>query len=149
MNTFKKARIDDHITRAEFAKMISVYATTFKEKIPDTTKTAQCSTFKDLDKINEELQSYVIQSCELGLMGHYADGIVVQEMFRPHDGLVRAEVATVLSRLLRGNTYQGTEEYWYHNHLLALRREEVIKQIDIPFSQEIRGNVFLMLMRIR
>jgi hypothetical protein len=38
-------------------------------------------------------------------MGYYADGIEVQPSFRPNDTMTRAEVGTLLSRLLWGDLY--------------------------------------------
>lgn len=67
MDSFEKLRINDGITRAEMAKMISVYAENVLDRKIDTNKFA-CSTFQDMDEVNEELKGYIIKSCQLGLM---------------------------------------------------------------------------------
>ncbi|MDR0859680.1 MAG: S-layer homology domain-containing protein [Candidatus Peribacteria bacterium] len=100
MPTFEDARISDSITRAEMAKMISVYANAFtpnKGLQPlagqDTVRPlAECENFTDLNQTNPELQSHIIQACELGLMGYYANGKDTQPAFRPNDTITRAEV---------------------------------------------------------
>jgi hypothetical protein len=83
---------------------------------------AKCSAFTDLKKVNEELQGYIIEACKLGLMGYWANGVDIKSAFSPNEIITRAEVATVLSRMLRGETYVGTETFWYENHLQALKK---------------------------
>jgi hypothetical protein len=39
-------------------------------------------------------------------MGYYADGETTKEYFSPTKEITRAEVATIISRMLRGNRYQ-------------------------------------------
>jgi len=56
MPTLSAARSFDTLTRAETAKMISVYAQTFMHKRLDATKVAQCSVFNDIYEISGELQ---------------------------------------------------------------------------------------------
>jgi hypothetical protein len=148
MQTFELARPFDYITRAEMAKMITVYAKSFLQKRPDISKFSQCSAFSDMREVNTELQGFILQACELGLMGYYANGVEVQPAFRPNDKITRAEVGTLLSRLLWGNTYAGDEEHWYEGHLDALREEGIMKLIEVPMMWELRGNMFIMLMRM-
>jgi hypothetical protein len=81
-------------------------------------------------------------------MGYYFDGKTVKESFSPNDPITRAEVATVISRMLRGTTNRGSEERWYHNHLLALRKEDIIQKDIDPMTLATRMHVFLMLSRI-
>jgi DNA-binding XRE family transcriptional regulator len=148
MKSFEQARIPDAITRAEMAKMITVYAQTFMQKKTDVSKFSQCSAFSDIREVNPELQYFILASCELGLMGYYANGKDVQQNFRPNDTITRAEVGTLLSRLLRENTYAGADEQWYQKHLSALKKAEIMTLIDIPMMLELRGNMFIMLMRM-
>jgi hypothetical protein len=37
-------------------------------------------------------------------MGYYSDGETIKETFLPNEPINRAEVATTISRMLRGNT---------------------------------------------
>ncbi|MDD2537208.1 MAG: hypothetical protein PHU61_01805, partial [Candidatus Absconditabacteria bacterium] len=144
--TLDLARFGDSLTRAEAAKIISVYATKFLGKAIDTTKTA-CLGFSDLGEVDLELQGYVIQACQLGLMGYRADGISVKSHFLPNDMITRAEVGTLFSRLLRGNIYAGIDEYRYQRHLLALKKKSIMNLIDAPLLPELRESLYLMLYR--
>ncbi|MDD3868316.1 MAG: BspA family leucine-rich repeat surface protein [Candidatus Absconditabacteria bacterium] len=144
--TLELARFGDSLTRAEAAKIISVYATKFLGRAIDPTKTA-CLGFSDLGEVNLELQGYVIQACQLGLMGYRADGISVKSHFLPNDMITRAEVGTLFSRLLRGNIYAGIDEYRYQRHLLALKKKSIMNLIDAPLLPELREHLYLMLYR--
>jgi hypothetical protein len=104
MPTYESARISDPITREEMAKMMSVYAMTFLQRMPDLTRDA-CTQFADLSLTTAEMQKYLVLSCQLGLMGMDGDGIGVLPSFRPYPQLIRAEAGTVLSRMLRGTAY--------------------------------------------
>jgi hypothetical protein len=147
MPTLEAARLSDTITRAEMAKIIVSFDTNTKSPLPPFTKGSEkCTTFSDLNQTNTELQNYIIQACELGLMGLNADGKTAQSAFHPNDAITLAEVATIVSRLLRDNTYRGSEEWWYHSHLLALQKANIIPRNVDPMREELRGNVLLILM---
>jgi hypothetical protein len=103
-DTYEAARISDAIIRAEMAKMISSLATKLLHQTPNAKK-HECSQFTDLHHANDDLQPYIIESCQLGLMGMHGDGIGVQEAFFPARTITRAEVGTILSRLLRGTKH--------------------------------------------
>jgi hypothetical protein len=130
------------------AKMISVFATTLLHKVPNTEK-SECTQFIDLDKANADLQPYVVESCQLGLMGMHGDGVQVQDKFFPKRTITRAEVGTILSRLLRGTTYatQLDDETYYGRHLQALKNAGIMRVISQPDKDELRGNILLMLRR--
>ena len=57
--------------------------------------------FTDLHRTNPELQSYIIQACELGLMGYFSDGTTQKSAFNPLAPVSQAEVAVIISRMLR------------------------------------------------
>ncbi|MDR0606871.1 MAG: hypothetical protein LBG52_00605 [Candidatus Peribacteria bacterium] len=130
------------------AKMISVFATKLLQKTPDPEKTA-CTQFTDLDQVNGDLQHYVIESCQLGLMGMHGDGVQIQDAFFPTKTISRAEVGTILSRLSRGTTYatQASDETYYSKHLQALKDAGIMNTISHPDMIELRGNILLMLRR--
>jgi hypothetical protein len=81
-------------------------------------------------------------------MGYYSDGETVKPSFDPNNAMTRAEVGVMLSRLLRGNTYAGTEEMRYQNHLQALQKYQIMHSISSPLMLEIRKNVMVLLFRI-
>jgi hypothetical protein len=146
--TYEAFRPNDIIIRSELAKITSIYSKEFLQKTLDTSK-EQCTAFSDINTINPELQSYIIQACELGLMGLHSDGKTQKEYFSPNEPITKAEVATVISRMLRGNTNKWSEERWYQNHLLALYKTGIIKDQDNPLELERREAVFEMLNRIK
>ncbi|MDD2537265.1 MAG: hypothetical protein PHU61_02095 [Candidatus Absconditabacteria bacterium] len=138
----------DTFTRVGIAKVISIYVTKYLDKVPDTSGIAY-SDFGDLHQVNKELQGYVVQSCQLGLMGSWANGVDYKSDFSPNDRITRVEVGTLLSRFLGGNRYAGTEEQWYLSHMVGLRNAKIItrEQFFFPFIDEIRGEFYMMLLR--
>ena len=138
MSPIDNANMYGAITRSEMAKMLSVYATEVLGMTPDTT--AAC-TFSDIDSVKGDLHDYIIESCELGIMGQ---GI---SAFRPYDTISRAEFGTALSRVLWGSQYEGGTPY-YAKHLDALKAAGIMTQIaNAESTKEVRGYVMLMLMR--
>ncbi len=138
MSPIDNANMYGAITRAEMAKMLSVYATEVLGMTPDTT--AAC-TFSDIASVKGDLHDYIIESCQLGIMGQ---GI---SAFRPYDTISRAEFGTALSRVLWGSQYEGGTPY-YAKHLDALKAAGIMTQIsNAESTKEIRGYVMLMLMR--
>jgi hypothetical protein len=126
------------ITRAEMAKMLSVYA---EEVLGLTEDSSKACNFTDIDSVKGDLHDFIIKSCKLGIMGQ---GITA---FRPYDTLSRAEFGTALSRVLWGDKYEGGTPY-YANHLNALKAAGIMNQIaNAESTKEIRGYVMLMLMR--
>jgi hypothetical protein len=146
MPTYEAFRPSDNITRSELAKVVVAYAKSKTDLRPKAN--VACSQFRDLNEVNPELQDYIIQACELGLMGLFSDGKTVKTSFNPNDAVILAEVATTVSRLLWGELYEGTEEQWYQNHLFALGKEEMIKTDRDPMMVETRENTFWMFKRI-
>ena len=132
----------------EMAKIVSIFATKFFDKVPDESKEKECSKFKDLRKTNSELQWYIIEACELWYMWYESDGINYLKNFRPTDKLTRAEVATIFSRIIWWNTYAWDSKHWYEWHLNAMNEAGIINDVTEPNSVEIRWNVFLMLNRV-
>ena len=138
MSPIDNANMYGAITRAEMAKMLSVYA---KEVLGNTPDTSKACTFSDIDSVKWDLHEFIIESCQLGIMGQ---GITA---FRPYDTISRAEFGTALSRVLWGDQYEGGTPY-YAKHLDALKAAGIMTQIDNPENRdEIRGYVMLMLMR--
>jgi len=144
MDTYEAANMDKPITRAQMAKMLSVYAMSELGMKPDTTKT-ECNEFNDIANITGDLHEYIITSCQLGLMGQQIFSGIKE--FRPNANISRAEFGTALSRTLWGGKYEGGTPY-YANHLQALQSAGIMKIIaNAETTQEIRGYVMLMLMR--
>ena len=138
MSSIDNANMYGAITRAEMAKMLSVYA---KEVLGKELNTSAACTFNDIDSVKGDLHQYIIESCQLGIMGQ---GLTA---FRPYDTISRAEFGTALSRVLWEGKYEGGTPY-YANHLNALKAAGIMNQIaNAESTKEIRGYVMLMLMR--
>ena len=138
MSPIDNANMYGAITRSEMAKMLSVYAT---EVLGMTPNTAAACTFSDIASVKGDLHDYIIESCQLGIMGQ---GI---SAFRPYDTISRAEFGTALSRVLWGSQYEGGTPY-YAKHLDALKAAGIMTQIaNAESTKEVRGYVMLMLMR--
>ena len=142
-----EARLFEPITRAELAKMMSVYTTKFLKKIPISWKLG-CSDFQDKDQTSPELAGFMQTACELEIMGLHSDGKTPLSLFRPNDLVSRAEFATVLSRMKRGNQYDNNQPEWrWEDHLKNLH-EKMIITIPGPNIIELRGRILLMLHRM-
>jgi hypothetical protein len=62
------ARMNDILNRQEMAKITTIFASKFKNNTPNEDKRDFCSQYPDLWKTTEDMQEYIIQSCELGYM---------------------------------------------------------------------------------
>ena len=139
MPTIDKANMNWDITRIALAKMISNYAISAFDKKLDTTKKCIFSDVtSDLDK---QYDNWVTNACRLWLMGQWIT------KFRPYDKVTRAEVWTIISRLLYWNKYDWWNPY-YQKHLNQLKYLKILNKIsDADKINERRGNVMIMLKR--
>jgi len=96
----------------------------------------------------QDLYEYMILSCQLEIMGiHTVDYMAIPDFMGPKF-VSRAEFGTVLSRLLRGDRHEGTDQNYYINHLQALQDYGIMNQIDNPEQRrELRQWARVMLMR--
>lgn len=67
--------------------------------------------------------------------------------FDPNGIVTRAQFGTVLSRALRGSLFDGANPY-YKDHLQSLKDLGIMTKIDKPNTNEVRGYVMLMMMRV-
>ncbi|MFZ2151084.1 MAG: S-layer homology domain-containing protein [Candidatus Absconditicoccaceae bacterium] len=137
MDTIETSNVYGTLIRSHMAKMLSAWGTEVLGLTPDTSKTCE---FTDIENQTQEMKDYILESCQLGLMG-----VGISE-FRPNDKVTRAEFGTVLSRALRGDKYDGATPY-YADHLEALQDANVMNNISTPSSFEVRGYVRLMMQR--
>ena len=143
MRTIQEARLDQPLTRAELAKIMSVYA--MKEYHLKPLK-AGAVNYKDVNADLGDLADYIQLAYQLQIMGINADGTPIQA-FEPHKLVSRAEFATVLSRVIWGNKHNISGEDRYSAHLQALKKYEIITS-DVPANWwELRGRTLLMLHR--
>ncbi len=145
MATIQKANMEGLLIRSHMAKMISNFAIKVLDKKPDTTLSCL---FADTNNESAEMKFYIKTACQLGLMGRESDGKTTKKNFEPAGIITRAQFATVLSRLLYGDTYNSSDfAHRYTKHLQALHTKGIINDISTPNANEIRGYLMLMLMR--
>ena len=143
VRTIQEARLDQPLTRAELAKIMSVYA--MKEYHLKPFK-AGAVNYKDVNADLGDLADYIQLAYQLQIMGINADGTPI-EAFEPHKLVSRAEFATVLSRVIWGNKHNISGDYRYSAHLQALKKYKIITS-DVPANRwELRGRALLMLHR--
>ena len=143
--SIQEANLEGPVYRAHLAKMISQYAINVLKKIPNTGMHCE---FSDMKLFSSELQTAAIRACQLWLMGLKPNG-TPDTKFSPSAEVTRAQFGTTLSRLLygSGNNSIAPNTQRYEKHLQALKTAGIMNKITSPFMDEIRGNVFLMLMR--
>ena len=137
-STIDTANMYGTLIRAHMAKMMVNYATEVLGLTPNTSLTCE---FTDVANQTEELQGYIKEACQLGLMGQ---GI---NAFDPNGTVTRAQFGTVLSRALYGDTYNVDTNPYYAEHLAALKDAGIMTMIDNPSQVEVRGYVMLMMQR--
>ena len=147
MPTLQSAMMEKNLTRAELAKILSVFAQKFLDKEVVENKVG-CE-FADKAEAAGDLANYMKLSCELEIMGLHADGKTPLVNFMPNKFVSRAELATVFSRVLNGNKYDNNDgnAYWT-KHMEALK-EAGILSVTTPTIHDTRGNVFLMVYRAK
>lgn len=135
--TIDSANMYGSLIRSHMAKMMVNYS---REILGITPDSSLACNFSDVANESAELKWYIIQACQMGLMGV---GITA---FNPDDVVTRAQFGTVLSRALYGDIHNDGDPY-YANHLQALKEAEIMNNISIPSASEVRGYVMLMMMR--
>lgn len=141
-----EANMDGTLLRKHAAKMLSKYAVTVLGKEPNMSRTC---TFSDMSSEDEEMKNYAALACQLWLMGLAADGTTPLTEFNPDGAVDKAQFATMLSRLLYGNTYNGNTTCRYCDHVAALQKAGIItitSDLTIPLR---RAYALIMLMRTK
>jgi hypothetical protein len=146
-----RALLDNNITRAEAAKMVSMFAIQIMWLKPDEDK-IECNNFDDIDSLSTDLNYLVKLSCKLDIMWLHSDWETPKDSFDPYDYVDRAQFGTILSRMIykdENNIKSGEENIynWYEKHLNALKDDGVMTKIENPNMLEKRSWVILMLHR--
>lgn len=137
--TIEAANLNWKVTRQAFAKMVINYlenAVWIKQNISDS-----CS-FPDETKITNDLKPFTKKTCAYKIM--WSDWTA----FKPTDPVDRAQLGTVLSRVLRWDTYNSNGSQYYIYHLNALKQNGIMNKIDNPKVHAKRWEVMIMLKRI-
>ena len=146
--TITKANMDWPISRIEMSKMITVYAMNVLWLKPDKNKYCE---FDDVTKeLDAQYKYWVTRACQMWLMWYDSDW-KKQESFNPRKNVTRAQLATVLSRMLNKGYWRTIKNWdpYYDTHLKYLISEWIINDYYKPASDstEKRWNVMLMLYR--
>jgi len=127
-------------TREQVAKMMVNIAKAINPEITADT-TADCD-FVDLGNADKTLIPFIKEVCQMGIMGQN----MPDNKFLPFDTVNRAMVATMLSRILWGDKYDGGEP-WYAAHMEALKAEGIMTNISNPMEPTARYAIWLMAQR--
>ena len=147
MPTLQSAMMEKGLTRAELAKILSVFTQKFTDKKVIENKVG-CE-FADKAEAAGDLANYMNLACKLEIMGLHADGKTPLTNFMPNKFVSRAELATVFSRVLNGNQYDNNDgnAYWT-KHIEVLKGAGILADTT-PTLQEVRANIFLMIYRTK
>ena len=145
--TFPSSGIYNNLTRWELAVIVANFSKKLNK--PKKFTKAQCSKFEDLNSVNSAvIKDWMIRACEYWLMGIHSDWKTQIKDFMNTQILRRADLVTVVSRMLWGTKYDDVklkDKYWY-KHLKHLSEENIIKIPD-PEIKEIKQWILLMLKR--
>ncbi|MEI6119251.1 MAG: S-layer homology domain-containing protein [bacterium] len=126
------AKLYAKIKRKELAKLISIYVKNVVGLVADPAR--KCD-FSDLSKETTATRAYIKDVCKLGIMGVHQDGKTPLSLFKPNTFVTRAEVATVLSRVLFADTYNTPLDSPYKRyalHLAIFKNKKLIQNISQP-----------------
>ena len=143
IDDINKAKLNTKITRAELAKMMVVFMSWTLEKDPIITGS---TVYKDVNKEKLwDLADYVQLAYQYQIMWINADGTPM-ENFNPNKPVSRWEFATVLSRVLYGDTYNQNWDNYYEKHIEALNKANILNNSDHNIT-EWRWWIIMMLYR--
>jgi hypothetical protein len=81
-------------------------------------------------------------------MGYYANGKTIQSTFNPNAPMTIAELATTFSRFLRGELFKGSEQWRYHNHLLAIQKASLMPKVVNPTQLITKKDILTILSQL-
>lgn len=138
-SNIQAANLNWKITRQALSKMIVNYL----ENVAGVKGTQQdfCN-FTDENKITNDLKYYTRKVCAYNIM--WTD----RSAFKPTQPVNRAQLWTVLSRMLWWDEYNSEGKWYYVYHLNALRQKWVMNNIKNPKDYATRWDVLIMLKRV-
>ena len=143
IDDINKAKLNTKITRAELAKMMVVFMSWVLEKEPIITGS---TVYKDVKEEKLwDLAWYIQLAYQYQIMWINADGTPM-ENFNPNKPVSRWEFATVLSRVLFGDTYNQNGSKYYEKHIEALNKANILSDKN-PDLTEWRWWIIKMLYR--
>ncbi len=134
--TIEKANLDGYITRQAFAKMVVTY---LENVVWLQQPNKRDCLFLDENKITNDLVPYTKKICSYDVM--WKDGT----KFNPTQPLDKAQLWTVLSRILWWDEYDSTGKWYYIYHLNALKFSWIMDNIWDPTTYVKRWEAISML----
>ena len=138
--TIEAANLDWEITRQAFAKMVVNYI----ENVAWVKQTTSNScNFPDENKITDNLELYAKKTCAYNIMWSSWTA------FNPMNSLSRAQLWTVLSRILWWDRHDSSWNWYYVYHVNALQDAGIMDDInDVMFIPAKRWDVMIMFKRM-
>ena len=133
------AKLNWNVTRQAFAKMVVNY---LENVVWVKQTTSNSCKFTDESKITNDLRPYTKKTCAYDIMGSYWSD------FRPMNPLTRAQLWTVLSRILRWDEYNNGGKWYYIYHLNMLKEKWIMNSTKNPDAYAKRWDVLVMLKRM-
>ena len=138
--TIEGANLNWNITRQAFTKMVVNY---LENALWISRTTSKFCFFPDEGTITSDLKPYARKTCAYDIMGKN------WTKFRPSEPLTRAQLWTVLSRMIRWDKYNLEWNWYYMYHVNALKDNGIMNNISnaskIPTK---RWDVIIMLKRM-
>ena len=137
--SIEAAKLDNSITRQAFSKMIINY---LENVVWVSQPILDSCYFPDESRITNDLKPYTKKTCAYKIM--WSDW----KPFKPTDPVNRAQLWTVLSRILWWDLYNNGWKWYYVYHLNALQYNGIMNNISNPTSYVKRWDVLVMLKRM-
>ena len=137
----EKTLFNKPMTRLQFAHMLLSVSNKLGIEI-DEKKTCD---FKDINWLSNADIATMKKVCQLNIMGLHPNQTALTN-FMPKQFINRAQMVTVISRMIWGKTFNEWGNFFYTQHLKKAHEEALINKI-LPKSLEIRGYFYLILQR--
>lgn len=133
------------LTRKKLALLIDIFA---QKSLPEylTLATQDTCSFVDIHWLSEKDQTAIANVCANKLMWRMQDGKQKKERFEPYALVSYEEAATVLSRLLYGDTYNiplDSNDMRYEWHIEHIRPLGLLTQNQVTINDIINALVYI------
>ena len=137
----EKTLFDKPMTRLQFAHMLLSVSNKLGIEI-DEKKTCD---FKDINWLSNADIATMKKVCQLNIMGIHPNQTALTN-FMPKQFINRAQMVTVISRMIWGKTFNEWGKFFYTQHLKKAQEEALINKI-FPKSLEVRAYFYVILQR--
>ncbi len=137
----EKTLFDKPMTRLQFAHMLLSVSNKLGIEI-DEKKTCD---FKDINWLSNADIATMKKVCQLNIMGIHPNQTALTN-FMPKQFINRAQMVTVISRMIWRKTFNEWGNFFYTQHLKKAQEEALINKI-FPKSLEIRAYFYVILQR--